>query len=133
MDEGITPTSIEQRVLGDCYFLAAICAIAEHPERLERIIHSKKVNSQGLYCVSIFLTGNWEQVYLDDWFAIDTGCGYRVAFSCTKDQQIWLMLLLKAWAKVNGGYLNICGGMPLEPMTDLTGAPGVHFEITSSS
>ena len=85
MDEGISPTSIEQRILGDCYFLAAVCAIAEHPERLERIIQSKRRNKQGLYAVNIFVTGNWEVVYLDDLFAIDSGCGGRTAFSCTKD------------------------------------------------
>lgn len=70
---------------------------------------------------------------MDDYFTIDTGCGYRVAFSCTKDNQIWLMLLLKAWAKVHGGYLNICGGMPLEPLMDLTGAPGAHYDTKKGS
>lgn len=133
MDEGISPSAIEQRILGDCYFLAAVCAVAERPERLSRIFVSKKPNAQGLYCLNMFVTGNWESVFLDDWFTIDTGCGYRTAFSCTKDNQIWLMLLLKAWAKVYGGYLNICGGMPLEPLTDLTGAPGAHFETKSGS
>ena len=39
----IQPDDIEQGQLGDCYYLAAISAIAEYPERLERLLLTKSV------------------------------------------------------------------------------------------
>lgn len=129
MDEGIDPSKIIQRNLGDCYFLAAVCAVAEHSRRVQRLFLSRKPNPQRLYCVAYCVTGSWEEVLLDDHFAVDPMLGYRPAFSCTRDNQLWVMLLIKAWAKIYGGFLNICGGTSLEVLADLTGAPTAHFEV----
>ena len=129
MDEGIDPSKIIQRNLGDCYFLAAVCAVAEHGRRVQRLFLSRKPNPQRVYCVAYCVTGNWEEVLLDDHFAVDPMLGYRPAFSCTRDNQLWVMLLIKAWAKVYGGFLNICGGTSLEVLADMTGAPTAHFEV----
>lgn len=128
MDEGIHPTDISQRSLGDCYFIAAICAISENEDRIKKLFISQKRNEQGVYCVTFCVTGTWEHILLDDYFVIDPQCGYRSAFSCSRDNQIWMMLLLKAWAKIYGGYLNVCGGTTLEVLPDLTGAPSAHFD-----
>ena len=40
----------------------------------------------------------------------------------TKDE-LWVLLLEKAYAKVYGGYGNIVGGSGLEALKNLTGAP----------
>ena len=36
-DSGVSPHGILQGGLGSCYFLAAAAALAEHPERIEKI------------------------------------------------------------------------------------------------
>lgn len=127
-DDGIFPIDIVQKTLGDCYLIASICAMAEKPERVSRILISKKTNKPGIYCVTLCITGIWESIIVDDYFTIDPQGGYRPAFSCSKDNQLWVMLLLKAWAKAYGGFLNVCGGTTLESLAELTGAPTAHYD-----
>ena len=121
--ERINPESIIQGRLGDCYFLAACGAIAIHPKRLERLfISGKEYNKMGLYAVAICINGIWEEIILDDYFPC-TADSKRPAFSYSKDNTLWMMLLEKAWAKVHLGYLNIACGFTGEALRDLTGAP----------
>lgn len=133
MDTGIIPGNIVQRSLGDCYFLAAVCAISEVGARIRRLFLSRAVNAQKIYCISYCVTGVWEEIIMDDYFAVDPMLGYQPAFSCTKDNQLWVMLLIKAWAKLYGGYLNINSGTSMEVLADLTGAPVGHFELRDES
>lgn len=102
--------------------------MAEKEERVLRLFVNKATNKPGIYCVSLFITGIWESVILDDYFTIDPQAGYRPSFSCSKDNQLWVMLILKAWAKVYGGFLNVCGGTTLESLAELTGAPTAHYD-----
>lgn len=132
-DDGIYPTDIVQKTLGDCYLIATICAMAERPSLIKRLLISQKTNKAAVYCVALCITGNWEYVMLDDYYVIDPQAGYRPAFSCSKDNQLWVMLLLKAWAKVYGGYLNVCGGTTLESLSELTGAPTAHYDTRLES
>lgn len=45
------------------------------------------------------------------------------AFSDSIDGGLWVILLEKAWAKVYKSYKKISGGLCLEALHDLTGAP----------
>jgi calpain-15 len=46
------------------------------------------------------------------------------AFSrSTNENEIWVMLLEKAWAKIFGSYMRIEGGQAGEALPALTGAP----------
>lgn len=119
----INPEDIIQGRLGDCYFLAACSAIAIHPKRLERIfISGKHYNPRGLYAVAICINGIWEEIILDDYFPCSPD-SQRPAFSYSKNNSLWMMLLEKAWAKIHLGYLNIACGFTGEALRDLTGAP----------
>lgn len=131
--DNINPEDMSQKSLGDCYFMAAVAALCEEPGRIQRLFLSSEPNQQSLFAVRICVYGTWEVVFLDDWFAVDPFTGYTSAFSCTTNNQIWLMLLLKAWAKIFGGYLNISGGTCLEALTDLTGSPCSHLEVSSAN
>jgi hypothetical protein len=119
----IHPEGIIQGRLGDCYFLAACGAIAINPKRLERLfISGKEYNPKGLYAIAICINGIWEEILLDDYFPCNPD-SRRPAFSYSKDNTLWMMLLEKAWAKVHLGYLNISCGFTGEALRDLTGAP----------
>ena len=129
-DEGIYPVDIVQKTLGDCYLIATICAISEKSERVRRLLTVQKKTKSGIYCVALCIMGTWEYIVMDDYFAIDPVSGYRPAFSCSKDNQLWVMLILKGWAKAYGGFLNVCGGTTLETLSELTGAPVAHFDTS---
>ena len=121
----VTPNDVKQGYLGDCYFISAIASLAEYPERVRKLIISKdRPNSVGAHCVSLCITGLWEDIVLDDTFPYDPATD-TPAFSKSRSNDLWIMLLEKAWAKVHGGYLNIESGYITEAFNALTGAP-VH-------
>ena len=116
---------IIQGQLGDCYYLAAISSIAEHPERLQRLFLTKENEGNGLFAVALCLNGVWEEVILDDMAPCNSDG--TLAFNTSKEKELWVVLLEKAWAKVHGGYLNIEAGLTREALRDLTGASAKTF------
>lgn len=124
--EKIDPNDILQGGLGDCYFLAAIASIASKPHRLERIFLTKEYNREGIYVVALCINGVWEDVVLDDRFPCKR-YSRKIAFNTSKNDELWVMLLEKAWAKIHGGYLNIAAGLTREALRDLTGASAKTF------
>lgn len=118
----INPNDVKQGILGDCYFLAAVSAIAEIQDRIKKLFLSRKPTNTGCYCVALCINGIWEDIVVDDLIP----CKPRSndpAFNHTVNNEIWAMLLEKAWAKAHGGYLNIDGGLIREALRDLSGAP----------
>ena len=54
--------------------------------------------------MALCLNGVWEDIILDDQFpCVRTGGRYEPAFNHTKSNELWVMLIEKAWAKVHGG------------------------------
>lgn len=125
-DDNINPNDIKQGILGDCYFLAAMAAVAEHQDRIKKLFLSRDVTETGCYCVALCLNGVWEEIILDDLIPCKPG-GRDIAFNHTVNNELWAILLEKAWAKVHGGYLNIEGGLIKEALRDLTGAPCITY------
>ena len=66
------------------------------------------------------INGIWEEILIDDYFPCLPN--YKPAFNHTITNEIWVMIIEKAWAKVHGGYLNIAAGLTREALRDLTGA-----------
>lgn len=66
--------------------------------------------------------GEWKQVIIDEYFpCISATKG--PAFTKGNQGEIWVMLLEKAWAKINGSYDGIEAGLTRECLHDFTGAP----------
>ena len=65
--------------------------------------------------------GEARQVVIDDFFP----CSIRgkPVFSRAHGNELWVMILEKAWAKVHGSYERIESGWANNVMRDLTGAP----------
>lgn len=117
-------TDILQGELGNCYFLAALSSLSEFPERIKQLFITKEKNEYGIYAVRLNFDGEWKTVFLDDYFpCYDIKYGGDPCFSHSKQNEIWVMLLEKGWAKLNGGYQNIEAGITSEGLRILTGAP----------
>ena len=69
---GITVKDIDQGKLGDCWFLAAATALAEVPERIERIFLNNKneASPNGIYGVNLYTLGVPHTVIVDDWLPL---------------------------------------------------------------
>ncbi len=64
-------TDVKQGRIGDCYFLASISAIAEHPDRIKKIFLTDQANAAGCYAVSLFINGEKRTIVVDDYFPYD--------------------------------------------------------------
>ena len=122
----IGPNDIEQGGLGDCYFLSSLSVLAENPFRIKRLFYNGCSNEHGLFAVSITKNGHKQMVIVDD----NIPCkDLRPAFSTSGDDEIWVIILEKAWAKLHGTYQRIDGGHTYQTLRDLTGAPSFEFDI----
>ncbi|CAI2386063.1 unnamed protein product [Moneuplotes crassus] len=125
--EGIDPCDIKQGILGNCYFLSALSALAEFPAEIKKIFQDKEVSKNGIYKINFKLGGENRTVLIDDYIPFDPKKN-KPAFSQSKGNELWVMLLEKAWAKVNGNYEKSIKGFVSEAFRALTGAPVVFFK-----
>ena len=95
---------IKQGILGDKYFLAALAALAERPSRIYRLFLSTKESPFYFYTVRLISQGKWKQIGLDDYFPLLEN---TPAFSKSMDNELWFIILQKAWAKIHKNYLQI--------------------------
>lgn len=67
-----------------------------------------------------------KEVVIDDYIPCDRG---EPVFSSANGNELWVILLEKAWAKLHGSYERIEAGFAENVMHDLTGAPAEVIEI----
>jgi calpain-15 len=125
-DANLSPRDIHQGYLGDCYFLSAVAALAENPDRVKKLFVSHNRSKFGVYGVRIAVMGIWKTIVLDDYIPY-LPKESKPAFTRTDKHEIWVELLEKAWAKVHKGYLNIEAGLTRECLHDLTNCPTENY------
>lgn len=126
-------SNVIQGHLGNCYFLSAISAFAEHsvkilnlfPEHYDTKTKTFQMNVNGLYELQVYVNGKPMKIILDDFFPcfpVNANANtkseyqaeekYELAFSIVdeKSKNIWPLILEKAWSKLNGSYANIIRG-----------------------
>ena len=115
----IEPKDIKQGQLGDCWLMSAIACIAEFPDLVQRLFISKEYNPYGVYRLRLCKHGEWTEIVLDDYFPCFPEDG--PFYSRAHEGELWVMLIEKAFAKVQGSYATLRSGFPFEAMVDLTG------------
>jgi calpain-15 len=94
--------------------------LAEYPKRIKRLFVQDKQNNYGVYAVKICKNGEWKEVVIDDYIPCHNG---KPCFSKANGNELWVLLLEKAWAKLHGSYERIEAGFAENVLHDLTGAP----------
>ena len=121
----VNAKDIEQGALGDCYFLSALSALAEDKSRIKAMFLTEETNYAGCYAVSLYVNGEEQTVVVDDQFPFDD----RPEKDCwamghvSRDWEIWVNIIEKAFAKVLGSYEAIEGGKAYQAFMLLTGFP----------
>ena len=132
--EGCSADDILQGSIGDCYFLSAIGSLCKFPKLIERLFYIKEKTKQHEYGIYIFINGLWELVLVDDYFPYAGTSFKQFAFGSSRDDELWLCLLEKAWAKINGCYAKIgCGGTPNEVFDVLTEAYSEYATVNANN
>ena len=117
----IEPNDIKQGMLGDCYFLSALAALAEKPNRIRDMFLDEEVNNEGIYGAKMYKNGIEMYVNVDDFIPLTEGD--RVSFARSNGPELWVIMLEKMWAKLHGSYERCDAGWEHHTIRDLTGAP----------
>ena len=119
---------VQQGSLGDCYFLSSIANICKFPNMVQKLFKQDKKNEYGYYEIFFFIDGKRQIVIVDDYLPAFKN-SKKPCYAKTTEKEIWVMLLEKAWAKVNGGYANIISGLPCEALEVLTGIGSLIYDL----
>lgn len=126
--EDIHPNDIKQGFLGNCWFLCAVACLAERPALIRRLFITKEYNEEGVYRLKICKNGEWIVVTVDDYIPCYYNAGPMFAHSI--GDELWVLLLEKAYAKVHGNYFALKSGFSYHAMIDLSGCPTQHIKFS---
>ena len=113
--------------LEDAYFLSSVQNLCKIPANINRLFKTKIMNPDGYYELVLNIDGKPQIVIVDDYIPVDKA-KKEIIYANSKKDEIWVCLLEKAWAKVNGSYSNIIGGYPSEALEFLTGFSSLSYD-----
>ena len=119
---------VQQGSLGDCYFLSAVANLCKFPNMVKRMFRQETKNDDGYYEVILHIDGKPQIIIVDDYLPVFSA-NNKACYAQSNKDEIWVMLLEKAWAKVNGGYANIISGLPCEAMEALIGVGSLIYDL----
>lgn len=143
-DDKSLVNSIHQGLFLNDYFLAALGALACHDYRLAKKLVSAGGKENLEYVgFSFNHLGRWECVWVDSYLPFFKK-EYRyhnkqqLVYTRTKflgaqckENELWVPLYEKAYAKLMGSYFNVAyGGIAGHVLTDLTGAPSLTKKLS---
>ncbi|XP_055899736.1 calpain-1 catalytic subunit-like [Biomphalaria glabrata] len=133
--DGSTRFDIGQGSAGTCWFLSIVADIADNKQMLKQVLPNTAYfiedpdKYDGIFHARFFRFGKWEDVYIDDFLPVIYGNTLWGAKSSTDDNEMWVALLEKAFARLHGSYDAIYGGQPGDAYLQLTGGIGERIEL----
>eukprot|EP00635_Sarcinochrysidales_sp_CCMP3193_P004963 CAMPEP_0118899356 /NCGR_PEP_ID=MMETSP1166-20130328/5946_1 /TAXON_ID=1104430 /ORGANISM="Chrysoreinhardia sp, Strain CCMP3193" /LENGTH=824 /DNA_ID=CAMNT_0006838483 /DNA_START=1 /DNA_END=2475 /DNA_ORIENTATION=- len=124
---GIEPNDVAQGALGDCWLLSAISAVTEFPLFVEdNLFVTKELNPAGEYDLRLYdaRARDFKIVTVDDAVPCAKGSWWqppRPLFAQPADNELYILLIEKAFAKLCGSYDMLSGGYPLLAWCAMTG------------
>jgi len=114
---------VKQGSIGDCYLMSVLAALSQRPDLIKAAFKTQTVNPDGFYELFFYENGKKKIMFIDDSLVL-TKSKYLTNFEFAKPngEELWVMLLEKAYAKYEGGYSNIIGGLMYPELKWLTGA-----------
>ena len=125
-EDGVEPKDVAQGGLGDCWLISALACMSEHEGLLRTIFKTQEFNERGKYSVRLYdgRAKKWTVVTVDDNLPLLKG-STSLLFAQPKGQELWVVLIEKAFAKFCGDYASLDGGNEIWAFEALTGDP-VH-------
>ncbi|CAL1529013.1 unnamed protein product [Lymnaea stagnalis] len=113
--DGATSHDMDQGALGNCWFIAAAAALAtQHPDQFKRVVPLNQTfrppQYTGKFVFYFWWQGTWRQVEIDDYLPTNNGRPIYCR-NVRRPDEFWPCLLEKAYAKLNGSYAALEGGL----------------------
>jgi hypothetical protein len=125
--DGISMDDMCQGYVGNCWYCQGVASLTKRPELVERLIYPQKYSEYGVYSIKLFIQGEWRYVIIDDYFPTKGG---SPQFATSKNQnEIWPMLLEKAFAKTFGSYRALASRDPAIALKRLSGGATEHIPL----
>lgn len=113
----------------DCWFLGALSTVATRPDLITKSIPETELNEWGVYEFYFYKNGEWKNVIIDDYIPLSNG---KPIFSSSLDgNEVWVLLMEKAYAKLHKSYQHLEGGSESYALVDLTGGAPETIELDS--
>lgn len=109
------------------YFSTIIACLIKKPALVDKLIRIKKINRYCYYEVVLFIENSWKIIFVDDYIPYDKIENKPYGIQSYKNQ-VWPIILHKAWAKICGGYLNMNIMNPATCFIALTGYESGFYE-----
>eukprot|EP01126_Amoeba_proteus_P043446 TRINITY_DN4769_c0_g1_i10.p1 TRINITY_DN4769_c0_g1~~TRINITY_DN4769_c0_g1_i10.p1 ORF type:complete len:1054 (-),score=254.63 TRINITY_DN4769_c0_g1_i10:147-3131(-) len=121
-DTGVSPLDVVQGGLGNCWFVQAIATVAQlDPGLIEDMIIP--YSEYGFYQVLWWKDDSFTVVTIDDRLLVGPYNNLLCARGKSQNE-FWVPILEKSYAKLHGGYDRITGGLATEALVDFTGGVG---------
>ena len=130
----IEAKDLVQGAIGDCWLVAALASAAEHPAVVRRAFLTPERNPRGKYRVRIYdgQKKKWVVVTIDDRIPCKKGTKSPL-FMKNHGNEMWAILIEKAFAKFCGGYPKLDGGLSVWAWKALTGEVCLETEADAPS
>lgn len=118
----IEPADLVQGKIGNCWLVAALACAAEHPASIRNVFLTPEYNPRGKYRVRLFDNDKraFVIIKIDDRIPCKKGTKTPL-FMEMQGNELWAVLLEKAFAKLWGSYHTLDGGIMYEAQRALTG------------
>jgi calpain-15 len=101
-EKEIEPTDIKAGPFSYKWILCALATLAERPGLVEKLFVTKEYKQNGAYRMKINKNGVWHELTIDDYMPCKLD-GAPI-FTRTHGNELWVLLLEKAYAKLHGSY-----------------------------
>ena len=113
---------VKQGQIGNCYLMSILAALGQRPDLIKAVFKSHTINPDGFYELFFYENGEKKIIFIDDNVVLmNSKYSDEFYFAKPNGEELWVMLIEKAYAKYEGGYSNILGGLMYPELEWLTG------------
>ncbi|CAE7494838.1 Capn15 [Symbiodinium microadriaticum] len=124
------PSDICQEAFGNCWLLSALASLSNKHSTIENSFVTREFNPRGKYVLRLWDSPNekYVNVAVDDFIPVDKRT-QQPAFTENNGNEMWVMIMEKAFAKYMGSYAATEGGYSLYAMHTITGGTVNSFNF----